>query len=68
MSSFIIISDNCLIILIKEHENVSPIFMHERIRTANLPQFQLSPKEAMVIIGIASILSYLMGLAVGVLI
>ncbi len=41
------------------------IFMHEKIRTANLPQLRLSPKELMGIIGIASILSYIMGLVVG---
>jgi hypothetical protein len=39
--------------------------MNEKIRTANLPQFALSPKEAIVVVSVACILSYIAGLLVG---
>ncbi len=42
--------------------------MYDRVRTANLPQFQLSPKEAVLIVGLASVFSYVFGFVVGALI
>ena len=42
--------------------------MYDRVRTADLPQFQLSPKEAVLIVGLASVFSYIFGFVVGALI
>jgi len=40
--------------------------MHaEKIRSANLPAFQLDPRSAVVIIGFIGVLAYIVGFLVG---
>ncbi len=46
-----------------QKEMVAPVI--QRIRTANLPQFQLSPKETVFLVSLAALGNLLLGFAIG---